>query len=92
MTQAKAIRIFETGGPEVMQYVDVDVPAHGPGEATMTDLGFTGGGKDAGMMYVSGKPDHKVSNADMIDKIVAQVEARAAILRAARDTASQAAE
>ena len=23
----KAIRIFETGGPEVMQYVDVDVPA-----------------------------------------------------------------
>lgn len=24
MTQAKAIRIFETGGPEVMQYVDVD--------------------------------------------------------------------
>jgi (E)-4-hydroxy-3-methylbut-2-enyl-diphosphate synthase len=65
---------------------------NGPGEATMTDLGFTGGGKDAGMMYVSGKPDHKVSNADMIDKIVAQVEARAAILRAARDTASQAAE
>ena len=31
MTQAKAIRIFETGGPEVMQYVDVDVPAPGPG-------------------------------------------------------------
>jgi sulfite reductase beta subunit-like hemoprotein len=28
---------------------------NGPGEATMTDLGFTGGGKDAGMMYVSGK-------------------------------------
>lgn len=35
MTQAKAIRIFETGGPEVMQYVDVDVPAPGPGEATI---------------------------------------------------------
>lgn len=65
---------------------------NGPGEATMTDLGFTGGGKDAGMMYVSGKPDHKVSNADMIDKIVAQVEARAAVLRAARDVAAQAAE
>ncbi|MEZ0187879.1 quinone oxidoreductase [Ralstonia solanacearum] len=29
----KAIRIFETGGPEVMQLVDVDVPAPGPGEA-----------------------------------------------------------
>lgn len=29
----KAIRIVETGGPEVMQLVDVDVPAPGPGEA-----------------------------------------------------------
>jgi (E)-4-hydroxy-3-methylbut-2-enyl-diphosphate synthase len=37
------------------------------------------------MMYVSGRPDHKLSNADMIDKIVAQVEARAAAMRAARE-------
>lgn len=29
----KAIRIFETGGPEVMKYVDVDVSEPGPGEA-----------------------------------------------------------
>jgi (E)-4-hydroxy-3-methylbut-2-enyl-diphosphate synthase len=58
---------------------------NGPGEAAMTDLGFTGGGKDAGMMYVSGRPDHKLSNADMIEKIVAQVEARAAAMRAARE-------
>ena len=65
---------------------------NGPGEATMTDLGFTGGGQDAGMMYVSGKPDHKVTNAEMVDKIVAQVEARAAILRAAKEAAAQAAE
>ena len=65
---------------------------NGPGEATMTDLGFTGGGKDAGMMYVSGKPDHKVTNAEMVDKIVAQVEARATILRAAKEAAAQAAE
>ena len=65
---------------------------NGPGEATMTDLGFTGGGKDAGMMYVSGKPDHKVTNAEMIDRIVAQVEARAAVLRAAKEAAAQAAE
>ena len=28
----KAIRITETGGPEVMKLVDVDVPAPGPGE------------------------------------------------------------
>jgi (E)-4-hydroxy-3-methylbut-2-enyl-diphosphate synthase len=57
---------------------------NGPGEAAMTDLGFTGGGKDAGMMYVSGKPDHKVSNDEMIEKIVERVEAQAAALRAAK--------
>src|SRR5690606_16282429 len=32
---------------------------NGPGEALMTDLGFTGGGKGSGMVYVAGKPDHK---------------------------------
>ncbi|MEP7210455.1 MAG: flavodoxin-dependent (E)-4-hydroxy-3-methylbut-2-enyl-diphosphate synthase [Alphaproteobacteria bacterium] len=58
---------------------------NGPGEAAMTDLGFTGGGKDAGMMYVSGRPDYKLSNADMIERIVAQVEAKAAAMRAARE-------
>jgi len=30
---AKAIRITETGGPEVMKLVDVEVGAPGPGEA-----------------------------------------------------------
>jgi NADPH2:quinone reductase len=30
---AKAIRIFRTGGPEVMEYVDVEVGEPGPGEA-----------------------------------------------------------
>ncbi|HVV32869.1 MAG TPA: flavodoxin-dependent (E)-4-hydroxy-3-methylbut-2-enyl-diphosphate synthase [Vitreimonas sp.] len=58
---------------------------NGPGEALMTDLGFTGGGKGAGMMYVSGKPDHKVDNADMIDHIVSLVEDRARTLREARE-------
>ncbi len=58
----------------------------------MTDLGFTGGGKDSGMMYVSGRPDHKLSNADMIERIVEQVEARAAEMRAAREKQTVAAE
>lgn len=65
---------------------------NGPGEASMTDLGFTGGGKDAGMMYVSGRPDHRVSNAEMIDRIVERVEARAAVMRAEREAADKAAE
>jgi (E)-4-hydroxy-3-methylbut-2-enyl-diphosphate synthase len=62
---------------------------NGPGEAAMTDLGFTGGGKDAGMMYVAGKPDHKVSNEEMIDKIVARVEAQVAAMRSAKAKAAE---
>jgi (E)-4-hydroxy-3-methylbut-2-enyl-diphosphate synthase len=58
---------------------------NGPGEALMTDLGFTGGGKCAGKMYVSGRPDHNVSNKEMIDHIVKMVEARAHEMRAARE-------
>jgi (E)-4-hydroxy-3-methylbut-2-enyl-diphosphate synthase len=63
---------------------------NGPGEALMTDLGFTGGGKGAGMVYVAGKPDHKLDNGDMVDHIVELVEARAAQLQA--ETAASARE
>ncbi|MDB5429883.1 MAG: 4-hydroxy-3-methylbut-2-en-yl diphosphate synthase [Caulobacter sp.] len=55
---------------------------NGPGEALMTDLGFTGGGKGAGMVYVAGRPDHKMDNERMVDHIVELVEARAAELAA----------
>src|SRR3954468_17791231 len=51
---------------------------NGPGEALFTDIGFTGGGKGAGMVYRAGKPDHKLDNDRMIEEIVSLVEARAA--------------
>ncbi len=57
---------------------------NGPGEALFTDIGFTGGGKGAGMVYVAGKPDHKMDNAAMVDHIVELVEARAAEIEAAK--------
>ncbi len=55
---------------------------NGPGEAALTDFGFTGGGKDAGKMFVSGKPSHNVTSEDMVDHIVRLVENRAELLRA----------
>ena len=44
---------------------------NGPGEALMTDIGFTGGGsgKGVGMVYLAGKIDHKIDNANMVDHI-----------------------
>ena len=47
---------------------------NGPGEALLTEFGFTGGGKDAGMIYVSGAASHKLSNDQLIDHVVDLVE------------------
>ena len=56
---------------------------NGPGEALMTDVGFTGGGAGSGMVYLAGKQSHKLSNDQMVDHIVEQVEKKAAQLDAA---------
>ena len=63
---------------------------NGPGEALMTDLGFTGGGAGSGMVYAAGKQSHKLGNDRMIDEIVALVEARAAAMEAAAAAAEAA--
>ena len=55
---------------------------NGPGEALLTDVGFTGGGAGSGMVYLAGKQSHKMSNAQMIDHIVELVEKRAAEIEA----------
>ncbi len=65
---------------------------NGPGEALMTDLGFTGGGKGSGMVYVAGRPDHKMDNDRMVDHIVELVEARAAEIEATKAMDLRAAE
>ncbi len=57
---------------------------NGPGEARETDIGFTGGGADQGMVYIAGLPDHKMSNDKMVDHIVELVEKKAVEIEAAR--------
>jgi len=50
---------------------------NGPGEALMTDVGFTGGGAGHGMVYWAGAQDHRIDNNQMIEHIVDLVEKRA---------------
>ena len=47
---------------------------NGPGEASTSEVGFTGGGKDSGMLYVDGKQLLKCNNDEIIDSIVQEVE------------------
>jgi 4-hydroxy-3-methylbut-2-en-1-yl diphosphate synthase (EC 1.17.4.3) len=65
---------------------------NGPGEALMTDIGFTGGGNGSGMVYLAGKQAHKLGSERMIDEIVSMVESRAAEIEAEKLAAAEAAE
>ncbi len=56
---------------------------NGPGEALMTDVGWTGGGAGSGMVYLGGKQSHKMGNDQMVEHIVKQVETKAAEIEAA---------
>ena len=47
---------------------------NGPGEASQTDIGLTGGGNDNHMMYLSGIPHQKVASDKVIEEVVALVE------------------
>ena len=50
---------------------------NGPGEAAMTDIGITGGGKGSNMLYLSGIQSENVLTDDIISKVVDCVEKKA---------------
>jgi len=53
---------------------------NGPGEAALTDIGITGGGKGNNMLYLSGVQSEKVLTNDIVNKVVAEVEKKASEL------------
>ena len=56
---------------------------NGPGEAAQTVLGLTGGGNGRHKVYMGGKPDHNVSDAEMVDHFVSLIEQEAEKIEAA---------
>ena len=49
---------------------------NGPGEASQTDVGLTGGGEGSNLLYLSGIPHKKIASNSLIDKVVELVEAK----------------
>jgi len=47
---------------------------NGPGEAALTDIGITGGGKGNNMLYLSGLQTEKVITENIVDKVVEEVQ------------------
>lgn len=56
---------------------------NGPGEATMTDIGFTGGGRGTHQVYIGGQPHHRLQDGAIVDHLVGLVEEKAAEIDAA---------
>ena len=54
---------------------------NGPGEASQTQIGLTGGGKDEHMIHLSGLPHHKVASNKIIEEIVSLVENKSRDIR-----------
>lgn len=49
---------------------------NGPGEAKEVDLGLTGGSPN-NLVYIDGKPDHKLSNDNLVDELEKRIRAQA---------------
>lgn len=60
---------------------------NGPGEATMTDIGLTGGGKNTHQIYLGGVSAHRLKDQGIVDHLVGLVEAKVAEIEAANKAA-----
>lgn len=58
---------------------------NGPGEATMTDIGFTGGGKGVHQVFLAGQPAHRLKDESIVDHLVSLVEKKAEEIKAAAE-------
>jgi len=64
---------------DVLDPLDVAVigcVVNGPGEAREADIGLTGG--QPNLLYIGGKPDHKLDNANLVDALEEQIRAELA--------------
>lgn len=65
-----AVNELETRLEDITEPMDVAVigcVVNGPGEAREADIGLTGG--EPNLLYVDGKPNHKVNNEEMVDEL-----------------------
>jgi len=71
------VKILEEKLSHIKQPITLSIigcVVNGPGEATQTQIGLTGGGKDDHMIHLSGLPHHKVPSNKIIDEVITLVE------------------
>lgn len=73
----KTVETLEKRLVHISQPISVAVMGcvvNGPGEAGHTDFGVCGGNGEFNMIYVDGKPDHKVKNENVVEELVGLIE------------------
>ena len=78
----KTVNLLEERLDDIMEHLDLAVigcVVNGPGEAREADIGLAGGKPN--LLYVGGKPSHKVSEAELVDELERQVRAKVAAMK-----------
>ncbi|OFZ69709.1 MAG: 4-hydroxy-3-methylbut-2-en-1-yl diphosphate synthase [Betaproteobacteria bacterium RBG_16_58_11] len=78
----KTVNLLEERLDDIMEHLDLAVigcVVNGPGEAREADIGLAGG--QPNLLYVGGKPSHKVTEAEMVDELERQVRAKVAAIK-----------
>ncbi|MGD8742025.1 MAG: flavodoxin-dependent (E)-4-hydroxy-3-methylbut-2-enyl-diphosphate synthase [Granulosicoccaceae bacterium] len=66
----KTVNALEERLEDIIEPIDVAVigcVVNGPGEAREADIGLTGG--EPNLLYINGKPDHKVDDEQLVDEL-----------------------
>ena len=66
----KTVNALEERLEDIIEPITVAVigcVVNGPGEAREADIGLTGG--EPNLLYINGKPDHKVNDQDLVDEL-----------------------
>ena len=78
----KVVNALEQRLEDVLEHLDVAVigcVVNGPGEAREADSGLAGG--EPNLLYLEGKPSHKVSDEEIVEEVERQVRARIAAMK-----------
>ena len=77
----KTVKILEKRLAHIKSPITLSIigcVVNGPGEASQTEIGVTGGGKNSNMLYLNGIQNKKIENNEIISKVVSLVEKKEA--------------
>lgn len=86
----KAVNSLESRLEDILEHLDVAVigcVVNGPGEAREAHIGLAGGAPN--LLYIDGKPSHKVTEEELVNELEKQVRAKIAKMKDSPDPPSK---